>query len=306
MLKSIIEKFKSSLSKTKSYISDEIKNIFLNKKLDDETIERLEDLLLSSDIGLEATKEIINGVSKLKFKKDVTIKEVKQKIADELGAILSKVEQEFKYVDGELQVIMLCGVNGNGKTTTIGKLAYKFKGEGKKVMIAACDTFRAAAVDQLEVWAERSGALFYKDESSKDPASVAYRAAKKAEEEKVDVLLIDTSGRLHTQKNLMDEIKKISNVIKKLNPNAPHNIILALDATTGQNALNQIKAFKEAININGLAVTKLDGTAKAGIIISIAKAYPDITINFIGTGEKIDDIACFSSEKFISNLLDLQ
>jgi fused signal recognition particle receptor len=305
MLKNILGKFKSSLSKTKSYISDEIKNIFSNKTLDDETISKLEDLLLSSDIGLDATESIIKSVSKLKFKKDITVNEVKQKIAEEINIILSNVEKPFQYVDKELQIIILCGVNGNGKTTTIGKLAHKFKNDGKKVMIAACDTFRAAAIDQLEIWANRAGALFFKDENSNDPASVAYRAVKQSEEENVDILLIDTSGRLHTQKNLMDEIKKITNVIKKLNPNAPHNVILALDATTGQNALNQIKVFKEAININGLAITKLDGTAKAGIVISIAKAYPDVIINFIGTGEKIEDLEYFSSEKFINNLLDL-
>ena len=172
-------------------------------------------------------------------------------------------------------------------------------------MIAACDTFRAAASEQLEVWAKRSGSTFIDNQNTKDPASVAFQAMKKAQEENINVLFVDTAGRLHTQKNLMDELKKITNVINKIDKDAPHHIILALDATTGQNALNQIKTFKEIVKIDGLIITKLDGTAKCGIIVNVAKSYPDLKIYFIGTGEKIEDFIAFNARNFVDNLLGL-
>lgn len=299
---------KASLTKSANKIHDGLTEIFFNKKLDDNTLQELEDLLISTDMGHVAATAIVDQTAKLKFKQNISLQEIKSKISDEIIKILKPVEEDFKAPENSIKthIIMLCGVNGNGKTTSIGKLAYKFKEEGKTVMIAACDTFRAAANEQLEIWANRAGSIFLGSDNIKDPASVAYKAIKEAHEKNIEVLFIDTAGRLHTQKNLMDELKKINNIIYKLNDGASHHVILALDATTGQNALHQIKIFKEMVNIDGLIITKLDGTAKGGIIINIAKNYPELKIYFIGTGEKIEDLMPFNSQKFAENLLGLE
>lgn len=300
----VFSKLKNSLSKSATKINDGLAGIFLNKKLDDETLQELEDFLISTDMGYEVAESIIDQIATLKFKQDVSVNEIKKKISEEIIKILQPVEKNFE-IASKPHVIILCGVNGNGKTTSIGKLAYKFKKEQKNVMIAACDTFRAAAREQLEIWAERSGSIFVDNPNTKDPASVAFQAMKEAQGKNIDILFIDTAGRLHTQKNLMDELKKIINVIGKIDNNTPQHILLALDATTGQNAINQIKAFKEIANINGLIITKLDGTAKCGIIVNIAKNYPELKIYFIGTGEKIEDFMPFNAENFANNLLSL-
>lgn len=295
-------KLKGALKNTASKIGSGIDNIFVKKKLDSQTLEELEELLLCSDVGSEVTEHVVGILKKSKFEKNVSSEEIKNDLANIVQNILDCVDHNFLINDSKLNVILLCGVNGTGKTTTIGKLAAMYMKQGKKVAIAACDTFRAAAVDQIENWADNAGALFFKSEDKADPASVAYKAVNQSIEKNVDVLFIDTAGRLHNHNNLMQELEKIIRVIKKIDPGFPNHTLLTVDGSTGQNALIQVESFKKIANITGIVATKLDGTAKAGVLIGIVKEYK-LPIHFVGIGEKEVDIKPFSAKDFSTALV---
>jgi len=301
-----VSKLKSGLSKSSNKLNDGLKDIFVRKKLDDQTLEELEDLLISADLGAQTASVITENLAKNKFDKVVTEEEVKQELASSIAAILQNVAKPLEISqEHKPHVIIMCGVNGTGKTTTIGKLASNYTAEGKKVIIAACDTFRAAAVEQLEVWSKRSSCQIIKGKEGVDPASVAYEAYEIAKNDNADILIIDTAGRLQNKKNLMEQLTKIIRVIKKLDESAPHSSIIVLDATTGQNANSQVKVFKEMVDLNGIIVTKLDGTAKGGVVVSLAKQF-GLPIHAIGVGEGIDDLKPFNAESFANSLVGIE
>jgi fused signal recognition particle receptor len=302
---SIFSKLKQALSKSSNKISSGIDHIFYKKKLDEQTLEELEELLITSDITHSVVVELISKLRSIKFDKEVSPEVIKEQLAEIIAAILEKNAKPFELQDRKLNVILVCGVNGSGKTTSIGKLATLYIQQGKKVAIAACDTFRAAAVNQLATWADRSGAMFITGEESADPASVAYMAMQSAINNNIDVLFIDTAGRLHNQKNLMDELGKIIRVIKKIDDTAPHHSILVIDATTGQNVYNQIEQFNAIANVTSLIVTKLDGTAKAGVVVGATQKF-SLPVSFIGIGEKIEDLRPFDPKMFAKSLVNVQ
>jgi fused signal recognition particle receptor len=296
-------RLKSGLTKTTTTITEGITKVFTHKTLDQDALDELEESLIRADVGVAASSEIIAALSKDKFNKQASEEEIKEFLSDKIQSILVATAKPLEK-NQNLQVILVCGVNGNGKTTTIGKLASKYQAQGKKVLMAACDTFRAAAMDQLKVWSERVGCEIVVGAENSDPASVAFKAMEKARAEGVDILLIDTAGRLHNKANLMEELAKIIRVIKKIDETAPHDTVLVLDATTGQNALIQVETFKEIVNISGLILTKLDGTAKGGIIVAIAKKF-NMPIHYIGVGETIEDLDAFSPRDFARALLGM-
>ncbi len=299
---SFFGRIKQALTNTSNKISSGLTNIFLNKKLDSSTIEELEDLLLSSDIGVATTDTIIGQIKNTKFEKDIEVSVVAAKISDIISDILLQSQKDFVLENDRLNIILVCGVNGNGKTTTIGKLAARFIQDKKKVVVGACDTFRAAAISQLKIWTDRAGCELITGAENSDPASVAYRAAEYAIKEKADILMIDTAGRLHNQQNLMAELAKITKVIEKSTGFKPQHNILVLDATTGQNAFSQVEQFGNIANVNGLIVTKLDGTAKAGVIVGLSEKFK-IPIYFVGLGESIDDLKEFEAKDFAKALV---
>ena len=300
----LLGRLKNALTKTSSKIGSGIEHLLIKKKLDDTTLEELEDLLLFADVGTSVSSEIIDSLRKRKFNKVVTSEEIKEDLSEIIQDILDRQNHNFQLSNEGLNVILVCGVNGNGKTTTIGKMASAYVADGKKVAIAACDTFRAAAVDQIERWAERSGSILFQGAEKADPASVAHRAVSKCLKNGVDVLFIDTAGRLHNHKNLMDELAKIIKVIKKVDEKAPHHSLLVIDGTTGQNAINQVAEFKAIADISGLVITKLDGTAKAGAVIGIVQKFA-LPVHFIGIGEAIDDLKPFISSDFSKAMVGL-
>ncbi|MFN7039220.1 MAG: signal recognition particle-docking protein FtsY [Alphaproteobacteria bacterium] len=302
-MKTWFNKLKEGLSKTSNKINEGISNIFTKSKLDKETITELEELLLSSDIGIEATSKIIDSISKDRFDKEITIEQIKIDLTKAIENLIVNLEKplDTDFKNG-LNIVLVCGVNGNGKTTTIGKLANYYKHMGKKVAVAACDTFRAAAVSQLKIWAERANIKFISGNENADPASVAYEAVEAAIKEEVEILFIDTAGRLHNKSNLMEELSKIVRVIKKLDPDAPHQTILVVDATTGQNANLQVENFNKAVNLTGLVITKLDGTARAGVLINLSYKYK-LPVVAIGVGEGIEDLRPFNAQEFAMNLI---
>lgn len=295
---------KAGLKKTASKLSDGITSVITKKKLDEETLEALEELLISSDLGVSTSAKIIEALAKTKFHKEVDTKEIKIELANIIADILEKSVGQIDFTKHKPHVVLVCGVNGNGKTTTIGKIAAKYRKAGKKVTLGACDTFRAAAGEQLKVWAQRSKSAFVAGELNADPASVAYKALEEAKNNKSDMLLLDTAGRLANKTHLMDELSKINRVIQKHDQTAPHDVILVLDATTGQHALSQVESFKAIVNITGIIVTKLDGSAKAGIVVAIGQKF-NIPIIAIGVGEAIDDLDAFSAKDFAQNLVGL-
>ncbi|KAF2961856.1 signal recognition particle-docking protein FtsY [Fervidobacterium sp. 2310opik-2] len=289
------DKLRDGLKKSRESFFNKIGQILKFKKFDKETREEIEELLILADVGVEATEYIIEKLEEMKPEDAFSaLKEI-------LVGIL-KGKNELNVPSEKPFVISLVGVNGSGKTTTCGKLASMFRGEGKQVVIGACDTFRAAAIDQLRVWADRSGATFIAHMEGADAAAVAYDAVNHAISKGKDVVLLDTAGRLHNKKHLMDELQKVNRVIQKLMPNAPHEVLLVLDAVTGQNGLQQAKIFKEVVNVTGIVLTKLDGTAKGGIAIAIAKEL-GIPIKFIGVGEGIDDLKPFDPVAFVEALM---
>lgn len=297
-------KLRDGLGKSSSQLTEGVAGIFTKRKLDEDTLEELEDLLIMADLGFETTGEIIDAMRKERLDKAITPEEVRAYIGQKVEAILAPVAQPLVLDEGGLQVVLMCGVNGNGKTTTLGKLAKRYRDQGKNVLIAACDTFRAAAVEQLAVWAERAGCDIVKEETGADAASVAYKALKQAKAEEVDVLLIDTAGRLQNKANLMEELSKIVRVLHKIDEHVPQHILLVLDATTGQNAHSQVKQFKDIVGLTGLIVTKLDGTAKGGVVVSLAKAY-QLPIHAVGVGEAIEDLQSFDAGEFARGLVSL-
>lgn len=301
---SIFSKLKQGLSKTSGKISEGIDKIFYKKKLDAETLEELEELLISTDMGVLVVAKIIEEFKTAKFDKEIDSREVKESLANLIERQLSKSEIPFTLNKNKLNVILVCGVNGAGKTTTIGKLAAMYSAQGKKVAVAACDTFRAAAINQLSSWVTRANALLITGEESADPASVAYKAMEESVKQNIDILFIDTAGRLHNKKNLMDELAKIVKVIKKIDEDTPTHSILVIDAITGQNTYNQVEHFNDVTNLTGLIVTKLDGSAKAGVIVGVVQKF-NLPIYFIGIGEKIEDLKIFNRHDFARSLVGL-
>ncbi len=302
--KGIFSRLKTGLTKTREVLNTDINKLFVAEKvIDEDLFEALEELLVTSDIGMDITMEMMEGIRK-KAKRLKTADELKQVLKDELVALFPKaLEQKPEPVLNKPYVIMMIGVNGTGKTTTLGKLAMKYTRQGKKVLIAAADTFRAAAIEQVEVWADRSGSSIVRHKEGADPAAVAYDAMEAAVARGIDIVLVDTAGRLHTQKNLMEELKKIKRSIHKKLSTAPHDVLMVLDATTGQNAISQAKKFHEAIGITQIALTKLDGTAKGGIVAAISSTM-NLPISYIGVGESIDDLQDFDSQQFVNALFD--
>lgn len=301
---SLFSKLKTALSNTSSKISDGIEHLFIKKKLDEKTLEELEELLLTADIGSNVSYKIIAELRKHKFNKEVSSDEIKQDLSEIISKILNQQNHLIELYSDKLNIILVCGVNGNGKTTTIGKMAANYIAMGKKVSIAACDTFRAAAVEQIEKWAERSGAHVYKGNDKADPASVAHKAIIDSLSNCTDILFIDTAGRLHNHKNLMEELAKIIRVIKKIDDSAPHHSLLVIDGTTGQNAITQVEQFKALADVTGLIITKLDGTAKAGAVVGIVQKF-NLPIHFIGLGEGVDDLKNFDPDNFAKALVSL-
>ncbi|CDE84428.1 MAG: signal recognition particle-docking protein FtsY [Clostridia bacterium] len=298
------DKLKQGLSKTKQSFNDKVNNVFSAfRKVDEELLEELEEALIMSDVGVEtSTKIIANLRDKIKKQNLKEADEVKQALREEIQNIFDEIDNTL-HLDTTPSIILVVGVNGVGKTTSIGKIANRLKQDGKKVVIAAADTFRAAAVEQLEIWANRAGCQIVKKEEGADPASVVYDAIKKTREENADVLICDTAGRLHNKKYLMDELEKIKRVIDKELPDASKEILLVLDATTGQNAILQVQAFKETVDITGLVLTKLDGTAKGGVVIGITNEN-HMPVKFIGVGEQIDDMEVFNSKDFVKAIIE--
>ena len=297
------DKLKQGLTKTKESINDKINNVFSNfRKVDEELLEELEEALIMSDMGVETSTQIISNLrEKIKKEKIEESEQVKEALREEIEKILEKCDNSLK-LETKPSVILVVGVNGVGKTTSIGKMAARLARDGKKVIVAAADTFRAAAVEQLEIWAQRAGAEVVKREEGVDPASVVFEAIRRTKESNADVLIIDTAGRLHNKKYLMDELNKIQKVVNKEMAEASKEVLLVIDATTGQNAISQVKAFKEQADITGIVLTKLDGTAKGGVAIGIV-AENNIPIKFIGVGEQIDDMEVFNSEDFVKAII---
>ena len=300
---SFFERLKKGLSKTREILSTDIDELFTGKReIDDSLLEELEELLITSDIGVRTSMELIQKISK-KSSKISDANQLKNALKEEMLSLLNlqTPKQIPEAASAKPRVIVVIGINGVGKTTTIGKLAAKFNSEGKKVLIAAADTFRAAAIEQLVIWADRAGAQIVKHKDNADPASVAYDSIEAAIARDMDIVLVDTAGRLHTKVNLMEELKKIKRIISKKLAGAPHEILLVLDATTGQNALSQAKLFNDALGVTGIALTKLDGSAKGGIVVSICNTLK-IQLKYIGIGENIDDLQDFNSKEFVDAL----
>ncbi len=295
----IFDKFKIGFKKTASAFTSGLKDIIVKKEIDDKTLDRIEEYLIQSDVGLTAAAEIkqIIAQEKIDPKNDI-INEVSLILKNYITTLMKPLENEIFFNKKEkLNVVLVSGVNGVGKTTTIGKIGKILKSNGSKVMFSACDTFRAAAIEQLESWANKIDVQITKSSQGSDPASVAYKAIEEAIKSDFNHILIDTAGRLQNKKNLMEEYKKIANVTKKIDPDAPHDVILVLDATSGQNVINQVEEFNKIIPITGLVMTKLDGTAKGGILLALAKKY-SLPIIALGLGEKEDDLQIFNAEKF--------
>ena len=297
------DKLKQGLSKTKNSFEEKMNNVFSTfRKVDEDLLEELEEVLIMSDVGVETSTKIISNLrDRIKKEKIEDAEDVKQALREEIKEIFDSVDNSL-HLDTKPSVILVVGVNGVGKTTSIGKMANRLKQDGKKVVVAAADTFRAAAVEQLEIWANRAGCDIVKREEGVDPASVVFDAIKVAKEKDADALICDTAGRLHNKKYLMDELIKIKKVIDKELPDASKEVLMVLDATTGQNAISQVKAFKETVDITGLILTKLDGTAKGGVVIGIVNENK-MPVKFIGIGEKIDDMEIFSSDDFVKALI---
>ncbi len=296
------------LSKSSGKIGSGIGDIFSKKKPDSETLEQLEDLLIEADLGPHTAARLVNAVKGLRFDKSNAVQEVQEALANEIANILDKTVKplDLSRPEGGPRVMLVCGVNGVGKTTTIGKLAYQFHyRDHRKVMMVAGDTFRAAAIEQLQIWADRTKCPLIKSEIGADSAALAYQSHEKAMSDSMDILMIDTAGRLHNKANLMAELEKITRVLKKKSEAAPHEVILILDATTGQNAISQVETFKQIVNVTGLVVTKLDGSAKGGVVVALADKF-GLPIYAVGVGEDIEDLQPFHPHEFARTLVGLK
>lgn len=297
------EKLKAGLAKTREGFVNKVNSLISgHKQIDEEFYEELEEILIQSDVGMETTLSLVEKMrNSAKEKKATSGDEVKEILKEEIKRILESGDNRLNLQENDLTVILVVGVNGAGKTTTIGKLAADFADQGKKVVLAAADTFRAAAIEQLEIWAQRSGAQLIKHQEGSDPAAVAFDGLQAAKSRGADVLLIDTAGRLQNKKNLMNELNKIFRVLQREIPEAPHEVLLVIDATTGQNALSQASVFKETASVTGIVLTKLDGTAKGGVIIPVADQM-EIPVKYIGVGEGIGDLKPFHAGDFVEAL----
>ena len=298
-------RLRAGLSRSSEALRERITGILTKKRLDEETLEELEEALVMADLGVEPAHHYVQTMAKGRFGNEVTDVEVREALAELIAADLAPQARALpRRAERKPQVVLVCGVNGTGKTTTIGKLAKQAQDSGLDVVLAACDTFRAAAVEQLEVWADRSGVTMLTATPGSDPAGLAYEALQMAREGGSDLLLIDTAGRLQNKQGLMDELRKIVRVLKKLDPEAPHDTVLVLDGTTGQNAHNQVETFKAMVDVSGLIVTKLDGTSKAGVVVALARRFK-VPIHAIGVGEAIGDLRPFEARSFARALMGL-
>ncbi len=298
-------RLRAGLGRSSARLKDGISDLFTKRRPDAETLEELEELLIAADLGVGAAARLAEAVGKSKFEKEDGAAAVLEALAAEITAVLEPVARPLEVDKTRApHVILVCGVNGSGKTTTIAKLAKRFRDEGLGVMLAAGDTFRAAAVEQLQVWGERTGCPVIAAAPGADAAGLAYEALEKAAAEKADVLLIDTAGRLHNKDDLMAELQKIVRAIKKLDPTAPHDCLIVMDATTGQNALNQVAAFSEMVDATGLIVTKLDGSARGGVVVALAEKFA-MPVHAVGVGESLEDLRPFEARAFARSLLGL-
>ena len=292
------QRLTGGLRRSSSALGGAITDLVSKRRLDEATIAEIEDVLIRADLGLDTAARVADALSEGRYDAEISPEEVKAVVATEVEKALAGVAQPLAIDPAKKPfVILVVGVNGSGKTTTIGKLAAKFRAEGRAVMLAAGDTFRAAAIDQLKIWSERAGAAFIAREAGSDAAGLVFDALRAAKERGIDVLLIDTAGRLQNRTELMDELHKIVRVMKKVDPAAPHAVLLVLDATVGQNALSQVDIFRKTVGVTGLAMTKLDGTARGGILVAIAAKF-SVPVHFIGVGESVDDLAPFSARDF--------
>ncbi len=294
----LFSRLKTGLSRTAGNFSAGLTSVFTKRKLDTAALEELEDLLVAADLGPAVAARVCGRLAADRFDKEISEPEIKAALADVVTEIMEPLARPLA-IDGTNRphVILVVGVNGTGKTTTIGKIAHNFRAEGKSVVMAAADTFRAAAIEQLEIWGQRTGATVVRREVGADPAAVAYEGLQQAQAVGADVLLVDTAGRLQNKAGLMDELAKVVRVLGKLDADAPHDCLLVLDATTGQNALRQVEVFSEVCNVTGLAMTKLDGTARGGVLVAVAERFP-LPVHYIGIGEGIDDLQPFAAAAF--------
>lgn len=299
------QRLKKGLSRSSSSLTDGITSIFTKRKLDADAIQDLEDILIQADLGVDTAMAITDSLSEGRYDKEISDEEVRSVLAAEVCKVLAPVAQPLQIGhDRRPHIVLVVGVNGTGKTTTIGKLASKLRANGRSVMLAAGDTFRAAAIDQLKIWAERTGSSVVARDPGADAAGLVFDAVTQARAAGTDVLLVDTAGRLQNRTELMAELEKVVRVIRKIDPTAPHTVLLTLDATTGQNALSQVEIFAKTAGVTGLVMTKLDGTARGGILVAIASKY-GLPVHYIGIGEGIDDLEPFSAEEFANAIAGL-
>jgi fused signal recognition particle receptor len=302
-LSGFFSRLKEGLSRSTQKLSTSITAVFTKRKLDDAALDELEELLIAADLGPDVAGRVIEAFRRTRFGTDVTDEEIKTALAEEITAILGPVARPLEIDASHApHVVLVVGVNGTGKTTTIGKFAQFYRDQGLRPMLVAGDTFRAAAVEQLQIWGERTGAPVVSGKPETDAAGLAFTALERAKREGIDVLLIDTAGRLHNKTALMDELAKIIRVMRKLDPTAPHSTVLVLDATTGQNALNQVEVFKDLVNIDGLIVTKLDGSARGGVVVALAEEF-GLPVHAVGVGEKVGDLRPFIAAEFARGLV---
>jgi fused signal recognition particle receptor len=301
-----LARLKAGLSRSTTRLTDAITTVFRKRRLDEEALEELEETLITADLGVPAAQRIVEGFRRTRFGKEVTEDEVKAALAESIAEILAPVARPLEIEPAHApHVVLVVGVNGTGKTTTIAKLGQQYRRAGLKVMFAAGDTFRAAAVEQLQIWGERTGCpVVAPAKMGADAAGLAHDALARARAEGMDVLLIDTAGRLHNKAALMEELRKAVRVIRRLDETAPHSVLLTLDATTGQNALSQVKVFREMVDVDGLAVTKLDGSAKGGVVVALAQEF-GLPVHFVGVGEKADDLRPFAARDYARGLVGL-
>lgn len=298
-------RLKAGLSRSAGQLGEQIGALFTKRKLDQDALDDLEETLIKADLGVSTAARIVKDIAKDRFDKDISAEEIRAALADSVAGLLRPVERPLALEGDRPQVVLVVGVNGVGKTTTIGKIAARLREDGKSVMLAAGDTFRAAAIEQLKVWGERVKAPVLARETGSDAAGLAFDAVTQARKQKIDVLLIDTAGRLQNKADLMGELAKIVRVIKKQVPEAPHHVLLVLDATTGQNALSQVATFKEICAVTGLVITKLDGTARGGVLVAIADKF-GLPVHYIGVGEQAADLQPFSAAGFAQALAGLE
>lgn len=295
--------FFSRLKQGLSRSNTRLNAVFVKRRLDDATLEELEDELIAADLGPAIAERIITKFRKKNFGEDISSDEIRRTLAEEISTVLAPVAQPFVLDESKKpHVVLVVGVNGVGKTTTIGKIAHHYREDGKSVTMVAGDTFRAAAVEQLQIWGERTGATVIAGKQGGDAAGLAYDGLKRATEDKADLLLVDTAGRLHNKNALMDELAKIIRVMKKFDPTAPHSVLLVLDATTGQNAIEQVRVFREIVDVSGLVVTKLDGSARGGIVVALAEKFK-LPVHLVGVGEQAEDLRPFSAEDYARGLV---